>query len=494
MSERTPTRALILAGGGLKVAFQAGVLQVWLDEAGIEFPVADAASGGVFNLAMLCSGKAGTDIADAWRNTSWLDLVGVNPRPWRSLSSLERFRRRALPKWGLDWDRIHEAKNATFNVYNFTRHELLALDAAQMNEKLLLAGVSLPLWFPPVEIDGDHYIDSVFATDANLEAAIRNGANELWVIWTVSTQGRWRTGWIDHYFQIVESAAVWRLKDLRRRIAASNDAIERDEHGEFPHRVELKILCAEVPLHYLLVFSDARLDEAVELGVQHARAWCTANGVPLPNAPAPQPPRDRTRVSFSERMAGPVAFGVDSPKEGAVVGAAAGTKLELRVKVDVAGLRAFLRDPGHEAQLTGWVRSDALGGRRLPLEAGVINLLVYDQDPALRKMLYRVFFRDGAGHPLTLTGEKLVPAPPARLRNSWRDTTTLFTRVLRGRVERPDDGNADVVAAGVIRIAPPALARQLVTFRGRGAAAGLGPVAAFISYFVGTLARVYLRR
>ena len=27
-------RSLIMAGGGLKVGFQAGVLQVWLDEAG----------------------------------------------------------------------------------------------------------------------------------------------------------------------------------------------------------------------------------------------------------------------------------------------------------------------------------------------------------------------------------------------------------------------------------------------------------------------------
>jgi predicted acylesterase/phospholipase RssA len=27
----------MLAGGGLKIAFQAGVLQVWFDEAGIEF-------------------------------------------------------------------------------------------------------------------------------------------------------------------------------------------------------------------------------------------------------------------------------------------------------------------------------------------------------------------------------------------------------------------------------------------------------------------------
>ena len=47
-------RSLILAGGGLKVALQAGVLQVWLDEAGLEFDHVDGASGGVFNLAMLC--------------------------------------------------------------------------------------------------------------------------------------------------------------------------------------------------------------------------------------------------------------------------------------------------------------------------------------------------------------------------------------------------------------------------------------------------------
>ena len=51
-------RALIMAGGGMKVGFQAGVLQVWLDEAGIEFGHADGASGGCFNLAMYCEGRS----------------------------------------------------------------------------------------------------------------------------------------------------------------------------------------------------------------------------------------------------------------------------------------------------------------------------------------------------------------------------------------------------------------------------------------------------
>ena len=57
-------RSLILAGGGIKVAFQAGALQVWLDEAGLTFDHVDGASGGVFNLAMMCQGMSGLEIAD----------------------------------------------------------------------------------------------------------------------------------------------------------------------------------------------------------------------------------------------------------------------------------------------------------------------------------------------------------------------------------------------------------------------------------------------
>ena len=47
-----PRRALIMAGGGTKVAFQAGVLQVWLDEAGLEFDLADGAPRGGLAVAV----------------------------------------------------------------------------------------------------------------------------------------------------------------------------------------------------------------------------------------------------------------------------------------------------------------------------------------------------------------------------------------------------------------------------------------------------------
>ena len=66
-------RALVLAGGGLKVAYQAGALQVLLDEVDdedLKFDFVDGASGGIFNLAMWCEGLTGREIADHWRRLS----------------------------------------------------------------------------------------------------------------------------------------------------------------------------------------------------------------------------------------------------------------------------------------------------------------------------------------------------------------------------------------------------------------------------------------
>jgi cholesterol oxidase len=61
-------------------------------------------------------------------------------------------------------------------------------------------------------------------------------------------------------------------------------------------------------------------------------------------------------------------------------------------------------------------------------------------------MLYRLWFRDGVGHPLTLTGFKLVPTTGFDV---WKDTTTLFTHVLRGPRGGRRRRRAPNVASGV---------------------------------------------
>lgn len=174
--------------------------------------------------------------------------------------------------WGLDWGRINASTTeATFNVYNFSAHELEVLTPGQMSEEFLCACVSLPMWFPPVEIDGQTYVDPVFITDANLEEAIRRGADELWIIWTVSERGEWNPGFVAGYFQIIEASANGRFRQLLRRIEANNAAIAGGRAGEYGRPIELKILRAEVPMHYLINLSGDRLHEAVNRGVREAR-------------------------------------------------------------------------------------------------------------------------------------------------------------------------------------------------------------------------------
>jgi predicted acylesterase/phospholipase RssA len=278
-----------MAGGGLKVAFQAGVLQVWLDEAGLTFDHADGASGGVFNLAMYCQGMTGTQMADNWRRFRPLASVSVNWSQiiklfWaQSLLTYNGFRAKVLRSlWGLDWDAIRSTtKEATFNLYNFSTQETVVLTADQMDEDRLVSAVSLPMWFPAVPIDGDEYIDAVFATDANLDEAIRLGADELWIIWTVSVLGRWRGGFVAEYFQIIEASANSSLRDPLQRIKENNAAVARGDSGAFGRHIEVKMLQAEVPIHYLFNFTRRRMANGVDLGVQVARRWCAEQGIPL---------------------------------------------------------------------------------------------------------------------------------------------------------------------------------------------------------------------
>ena len=151
--------------------------------------------------------------------------------------------------------------------------------------------------------------------------------------------------------------------------------------------------------------------------------------------------------------------------------------------IEVDDIERFGTDPLRQAGAVGYLRCDALGGQ-LPVERGVFNLFV-DTEPGVKHMLYRLWFRDGVGHPLTLTGFKLVRDDAGF--DVWKDTTTLFTHVLRGHVEVGDDADAELVASGVLRIRIRDFAKQLTTFRAGGPSVGaqLGALVKFGWIFIG---------
>jgi cholesterol oxidase len=200
-----------------------------------------------------------------------------------------------------------------------------------------------------------------------------------------------------------------------------------------------------------------------------------------------------TSVRFTEEMLGHVTFGETDFARGAATGRDGSEFLKFHLTIEVDDMDRFSHDPVRHAAAVGYLQCDALGGR-LPVERGDFNLFV-DSSPGVKRMLYRLWFRDAVGHPLTLTGFKLVENDAGF--DLWKDTTTLFTRVLKGHVEEGGEATAEVVASGILKIRIQDFAKQLTTFRAGGTGGlgdKLGGLIKFGVIFVNQLAQVYLRK
>ena len=199
-----------------------------------------------------------------------------------------------------------------------------------------------------------------------------------------------------------------------------------------------------------------------------------------------------TTVRFTEEMLGHVTFGETDFARGANASREGAAALKFHLTIEVEDMERFAHDPLRPAVATGYVQCDALGGR-LPVQQGWFNLFV-DVAPGVKHMLYRLWFADGVGHPLTLTGFKLVKDDAGF--DVWKDTTTLFTRVFQGHVAEGEEDGAEELAAGILIIRAQDFAKQLTTFRAGGPTLGakLGGLVKFGVIFVRQLAEAYLHK
>lgn len=198
-------------------------------------------------------------------------------------------------------------------------------------------------------------------------------------------------------------------------------------------------------------------------------------------------------MRFTEQMQGHVAFGEEDCERGADLGRMDRTTLHFRLTMEIDDVDAFLADPDHAASARGWIRCEALGGR-CDVEQGLFNLFVDSGERRVRHMLYRMQFRDGVGRPLTLSGRKEIRNDSGP--DLWSDTSTLYTRILRGHVQPEGDAQAEIVASGVMRISPRGFLTLLTTVRhtAPGPRAGAMAVTRFGLSFLRQLAGVYGRR
>ena len=287
-------RSLILAGGGAKIGWSSGALQVLLDEAEMEFDHFDATSGSVFNLAMLLSGRSATDVALAWANLSPREFVSFHPwwrylTFWRlpSLFTQEAAISHIIPTWGIDVGSVRACTQvnghpmtATFNMVDFGAKRVVTVPNSEMDLDLLLAVDAVPGVLPPISKNDTLYIDAMLLKDANLSEAIRRGADEIWVIWAVEDRLEWRGGFWNHFGHIFETCAVGNLKRELDHIEEINQAVEAGTADPSKRHITVHMIrpIAPVPVDYLFFRTKEQMRAVIQDGRAYTRGYLRDQG------------------------------------------------------------------------------------------------------------------------------------------------------------------------------------------------------------------------
>ena len=491
-----PRRSLVLAGGGMRVAYQAGVLRA-LHEAGLRFHHADGASGGNINLAMLLSGPGPVEMCDRWRSLHVPDFASL--LPWRdyldstgipALGDSRGLREKVFPHLGIDFEAIRSvgAMDGTFNVCDFRTKRNVALPHGRIDLDYLVAAVSLPIFMPPVEKDGGLWMDSAWIKDANLWEAVRRGAEEIWLVWCIGNSPRYRNGVFHQYVHMIELSANGGLLEEFDRIRDLNERIAR---GDSPHGqrnpVRLHVVKPEHPLPLDPDFYTGRIDAAtlVDRGYADALRYLegmTENGVAFgPEATAMSDPS--LGITFRETMSGGFSLGETDPHAGAAAHGAATLSMHATVSID--DIDRFAANPAHLGSLLGTIDFPPLG-TGIPASRGVFNLFSPTDQPALKLMVYELAFVHD-GKPYYLAGRKEVRDDPGF--DLWKDTTTLFTTLHEG-----DGKDGPVAGAGILTLGVVDLVRLVSTISvigAHGPADTARAISKFGTFFLGELWKSY---
>ncbi|HTS52064.1 MAG TPA: patatin-like phospholipase family protein [Burkholderiales bacterium] len=492
-------RSLILAGGGMRVAYQAGVLKA-LQEADLGFFHADGTSGGTINLAMLFSGLSPDQMCQRWRSLHVQDFASLLPlrdylKGMRTpaLGDADGIVRKVFPHLGIDPGRIRLAQGmaGTFNVCNYTRKLNEVIPHTDIDLDLLVAAISLPIFMPPVRRGEFLYLDSVWIKDANLTDAVKRGAEELWLVWCIGNTAQYHDGPFNQYVHMIEISAAGKLNEELDWVRDLNARIER---GDSPYGqtrpIRLHVIKPATPLPLDPDFYAGRIDAAtlIDRGYADARRYLNSirpEGVAL--GPEATRMQDTTPgISFREMMAGPFALGETDPEAGAAQGTASGTRLTMHASIEVQDIRGFVADPQHRGGISGHIDFPPFG-QDIPSDAGVFQLFAPSGEPKLTWMVYELAF-EHQGKPYYLAGKKEVRSGPVF--RMWADTTTLYTRLHEGR-----DSSGPVAGAGVLTLGVGDLRRLLSTFHATDAASSgdrMRATGVFAGFFAKQLWRSYI--
>jgi len=281
-------RSLILAGGGARLSYQAGVI-IALEEEGLSFSHFDGTSGGIFNTAMLSSEIEPRDMATRWRKVNVMNFTSL--LPFRSYFSKSKFVafgnadgiiNKVYPTLGIDVPKMNANTtiDATFNVCNFSKKTIEVFSNRNVTLQHLVAGMSLPIFMPAVKINGDWYTDAVWIKDANITEALKRNPKEIWLVWAIGNSHEFLDGSFLQYVHMIEISADGGLLLEMEQLEKLN-SVKPEEEKTVLHVIKPEF---PLPLDPDLMFNKINVDELINRGYADAKSYLqqrSERGVPL---------------------------------------------------------------------------------------------------------------------------------------------------------------------------------------------------------------------
>lgn len=480
-------RALILSGSAARPSYQVGSLLA-LQEQGLTFQLMNGTSGGSLNMSMLLSGLAPADMAQRWRELKIHTSMAFSPmkeylkaNPLESLSDGISFKEKVLPQLGIDFERIHAVSvvQAGYNLLDYGDKAVEVISHSAINADLLIAGMSLPGVVAPLHLGGKVYLDSGFVQDANLSEAVRQGAEELWVLWGLGNTSAYRSDPLHLYLQMLETSAN---TALNQQLAAIRELNQRIAGGDSPYgqrrQIQVHIIKPDYPLPLDAELHQGHIDHhnLIDMGYADAKQYLAQlseapGGATALNAKNPTSmPNPVPGVRLQLRFVGELVL-LDSGTHHAS---------QLNLCLHVHDLEQFIDAVEPNARLTGHLQTTALNTSVTPIHAGQYMLTILSG--GARRGIYQMNIPHG-DKTIVLVAEQILR--DAQRHDFWKDLSTLTVRLY--------DGDAPW-ATGDLHLSMPDLKTWLGSIHAtdtHSMAESVKTVGRYTKFFLGELSAAY---
>ncbi|MGE5607476.1 MAG: patatin-like phospholipase family protein [Bacteroidota bacterium] len=303
-------RALVLAGGGSRGAFEAGAVDFLVRQSGLDFDLYLGTSVGALNAGILAQSRNYRELSEQ---------TGILKKLWTGIKgSHSVYRKNLLGVFGLlfkdslynptglknmiqqwvDPERLFSNHARVLKIATVAEEtgELLYVDnrSPQLKADFLsyiLASASIPLFFPAVKINGLHWYDGGLRDVTPLGAVFRERPDEIVVILTFPINQALNPILAPTKHQGALRAILRTLDIMSNEISANDlqlaNAINQS-HNCRPgqRRVPIRIIAPETPLtgSNVLEFKPDNIRENLKRGFQAARTPITLYEKPFTKA------------------------------------------------------------------------------------------------------------------------------------------------------------------------------------------------------------------